>query len=163
MIKNIYTTYEEKYDDCFLKIHYKNDLLNDPPFEEAYQEGYVVDGVSYTHSERYTDGVLDDDMLPSIVVVNDDTGETIWEEYWFDNKLHRVNKPAIIERNDKGNVIYEAWYENGILLREKHSDGEDEDICLTHIGPDGSDFDDLDNKVVKVGHTFYKMVWFSDT
>lgn len=37
------------------------------------------------------------------------------EKWYIDGKLHRVDNPAVIFTNYKGNILYEAWYKEGKL------------------------------------------------
>jgi hypothetical protein len=42
------------------------------------------------------------------------TGTVILEEWWIDGKKHRDDGPAIIFRDEKGNILSERWYTDGI-------------------------------------------------
>lgn len=76
----------------------------------------------------------------------DSNGERVWNEQWFVNdKMHRMNAPANIIRNGNG---YEEWYENGVLHR---TNGPAQTICgKSHYWINGYKFNYNDYLKVKV-------------
>jgi hypothetical protein len=73
--------------------------------------GTHPDGTSFVEyfspSGRHRDG-----DEPAVITV----GELCTQSWWQHNRLHRVNNPAYIVRKN-GNLLREAWYEDGVLHR----------------------------------------------
>ena len=47
-----------------------------------------------------------------------DNGSKLYEEWHKDEKLHRLDGPALISYYDNGNKSYEYWYKEGEYHRE---------------------------------------------
>jgi len=52
---------------------------------------------------------------PALTDEKNDVKRLMWIDESFGH-FHRFDGPAIIEHDYKGNVIYESWYINGIII-----------------------------------------------
>jgi hypothetical protein len=62
-----------------------------------------------------SDGRITPEVYTVVIMREPDNG-VAWKEEWFDAEglLHRVNGPALIERNVRtGRPVREEWYEHG--------------------------------------------------
>lgn len=100
---------------------YKNGQLHregDNPAFIRYSNNYVD---LPTLEMYYKNGVITRDKKPAKIDYNFRNCELIKNEYYYkDGQYHRGNDlPAVITRDDNGNIIKQEWYKNGL----KHRDG----------------------------------------